>query len=75
MRSKDLVPLIITAVVSALIGWVISGMAIDKPPLTRQINTMVKISGEFLQPDKDFFNEDSIDTFVPTSIGDPGPDN
>lgn len=71
MKQKDIVLIIVVCFFSAIISFVASNMLISTPKNRQQKAEVVdKITDEFQQPDKKYFNETSINPTQTIRIGD-----
>lgn len=71
MKQKDWALIIVIVFISAVFSFVISGLVIKTPKKgTQKIEVVEKISSDFLQPDKKYFNSSSVDPTQVIHIGD-----
>lgn len=62
MKQKDLVVIIVVVFVSAIFAYLMSNIFISPAKnRTTKVEVVGKITPEFPEPDKRFFNENSID--------------
>ena len=71
MKQKDITLIIVVAFISGVISITVSKYFIA-PPKNRQqkVEVVEVISSEFPEPDKTYFNKDSIDPTKLINIGD-----
>lgn len=70
MRQKDLAIILAVAFFSAVLGLVLSRLVFAKPAdRNQQVEVVLPISAEFPQPDKRYFNAQSLDPTQPIAIG------
>ncbi len=69
MKQKDIALIAVVAIISATLSFLLSGKLFVTPE-NRQQNVQVidKITAEFTAPDKRFFNENSINPTVDTTL-------
>lgn len=70
MKQKDMVLIIVVAFISALLAFVLSRYVINSPKDQQQkVEVIGAIEKEFADPDKRFFNENSINPTKIITIG------
>ena len=70
MRQKDIVIIAAVAVCSAVLSLVLSRLLFAKPAnRNQQVEIVQPISSEFPQPDRRYFNAQSVDPTQPIVIG------
>lgn len=70
MRQKDLAIILAVAFFSAVASLVLSRLIFAKPAdRNQQVEVVQPISADFPQPDKRYFNAESIDPTQPIVIG------
>ena len=69
MKQKDIALIAVVAIISATLSFILSGKLFVTPE-NRQQNVQVidKITADFTAPDKRFFNENSINPTVDTTL-------
>jgi hypothetical protein len=71
MKQKDLVLIIAISFVSAVLALVLSNLVISSPKSRQQKAEVVEaITDEFKQPDKKYFNDQSVNPTKQIRIGD-----
>lgn len=71
MKQKDMIVIIVTVFISALLAIMISKYFISTPKNRHEkVEVVTPIESDFPQPDKRYFNNDSIDPTRNISIGD-----
>jgi hypothetical protein len=71
MKQKDLVLIIAISFVSAVLALLLSNLVISSPKSRQQKAEVVEaITDEFKQPDKKYFNDQSVNPTKQIRIGD-----
>lgn len=71
MKQKDIVLIIVVVFFSSVFSLILSSLFISSPKNRRtQVEVVDKIDPAFTQPDKTYFNADSIDPTKNIRIGD-----
>jgi hypothetical protein len=71
MKQKDLVLIIAISFVSAVLALILSNLVISSPKSRQQKAEVVEaITDEFKQPDKKYFNDQSVNPTKQIRIGD-----
>lgn len=71
MKQKDIVLIIVVVFVSGVFSLILSSLFINSPKNRKtQVEVVDKIDAEFTQPDKTYFNPNSIDPTQNIRIGD-----
>ena len=70
MKQKDIVVLVIVAIISAIVSFVLSNQFFSAPKdRSQEVETMEAISAEFPIPDKKYFNDQSVNPAQLVEIG------
>jgi hypothetical protein len=70
MKQKDIALIVVIAVVSGVLSFVVSGKLFVTPSNRQQkVEVVDKITASFNQPDKKYFNQNSIDPTQTSQIG------
>ena len=71
MKQKDMVLILVVAVFSAIASLLLSNVLFNRPASRQQTAEVVeKITDDFRQPDKKYFNSNSVDPTRLIRIGD-----
>lgn len=70
MRRKDIAVIVAVMIFSAVVSMLLSKLLFGKPQnRQQQVEVVQPISAEFNEPDKRYFNPNSIDPTQPIQIG------
>ena len=70
MKQKDLILIIVVVFVSAVIGFVVSGLLFASPQNRQQTAEKVDvITAEFIQPSSEYFNAEAVNPTQQIQIG------
>lgn len=69
MKQKDIIVIIVVAIVSATLAAVSSKFLIRPAEKQQQAEVVLPITADFPAPDRRFFNPQSIDPTLPIQIG------
>ncbi|TAH34185.1 hypothetical protein EYC59_03460 [Candidatus Saccharibacteria bacterium] len=70
MKQKDIALILVIAVVSGIISFVVSGKIFVTPQnRSQKVEVVDKISTDFQQPSDKYFNEQSVDPTQPVEVG------
>jgi hypothetical protein len=62
MKQKDILTLVVVAIVAAVLSFVLSSMFFSSPKnRSQKVETIDPISSDFTNPSKKYFNANSID--------------
>jgi len=71
MKQKDIAVILMVAGISAIISLTASKVLIKVPDVkTQKVEVVEPITAEFVQPDKRYFNENSVNPTQLITIGD-----
>lgn len=70
MKQKDIALIVVVCAVSAVLSLLLSNVVIGSPKNKEQKAEVVdKITSEFPQPDKRYFNEQALNPALPVPVG------
>ncbi|MDL2341496.1 MAG: hypothetical protein QFB87_00250 [Patescibacteria group bacterium] len=70
MKQKDIAMIVAVAGISTIIAFVLASLVIGGPKKRQaQVPVLDSISSNFTQPDKRYFNDQSIDSTQTVTIG------
>jgi ABC-type phosphate/phosphonate transport system permease subunit len=70
MKQKDVALIIVIAFVSAVLSIILSNLLFGSKSRNLKAEQVDKISSQFIQPDKKYFNADAFDPTRTIRIGD-----
>jgi type II secretory pathway pseudopilin PulG len=70
MKQKDILLIVVVAVISAIASYFLSNIFFASPKnRQQQVEVVQSISPEFTQPDERYFNKNAFDPTQPITIG------
>lgn len=70
MKQKDILLLVVVAVISGVISLVLSNMLFSSPEKrSQEVEVTDAISADFPTPNKDYFNSNAVNPAQPVQIG------
>lgn len=70
MKQKDILTLVVVAIVSGILSLVLSNVLLSSPEKRSQkVETINAITAEFSKPDTKYFNSQSVNPAQPVEIG------
>lgn len=70
MKQKDIALIIVVAVISAIVSFIVSGKIFVTPANRQQkVEVVDKIDSDFTQPDSKYFNSSSVNPTQLVTIG------